>query len=32
VAATAKGRQAFARHVAFLRGLIEDPPVSMAAD
>jgi DNA-binding MarR family transcriptional regulator len=32
VAATPKGRQAFARHVAFLRGLIEDPPVSMAAD
>jgi hypothetical protein len=32
VAATAKGRKAFANHVAFLRALIEDPPTSLAAE
>jgi DNA-binding MarR family transcriptional regulator len=32
VAATAKGRKAFANHLAFLRALMEDPPTSLAAE
>jgi DNA-binding MarR family transcriptional regulator len=32
VATTPKGRQAFARHVAYLRDLMEDPPKTLAAE
>jgi DNA-binding MarR family transcriptional regulator len=32
VAITASGRSAFARHVAYLRGLLDNPPAARAAE
>ncbi len=32
IAITSRGRAAFAQHVAYLRGLLEDPPIPRAAE